>query len=301
MSGKTVVFFLVLAASSASATTATVVYTRIFHPKLADTFSAGGAGASGQGGPPSAVVLKASEGFLGSFADYDGDSGVPACLSDSASCGSALQVPQVQILRSVPAFPPVWFGGDSQDTYTPDGDSVSGPDSDMSSSFERFVRRTIKRPDGQIGASDQNQPDGQTEASDQKQAQNDGGSVSSNSQNFPPEITAPSPPSDSIPDLGFPFAPVDQLAIGPINASESIGTPGAEPLAENSPIENSAPPTQLPWAATQVTGSVPEPSTWVMMLAGFAGLGFASYRGARKRVALGEPMRVLIKGRSRRS
>jgi hypothetical protein len=29
--------------------------------------------------------------------------------------------------------------------------------------------------------------------------------------------------------------------------------------------------------------AVPEPSTWAMMLLGFAGLGFAGYRGARKR------------------
>jgi PEP-CTERM motif-containing protein len=27
---------------------------------------------------------------------------------------------------------------------------------------------------------------------------------------------------------------------------------------------------------------VPEPSTWAMMLAGFAGLGFLAYRGSRK-------------------
>ena len=32
--------------------------------------------------------------------------------------------------------------------------------------------------------------------------------------------------------------------------------------------------------------AVPEPSTWAMMLAGFAGLGFAGYRGSRKSVAL---------------
>ena len=29
-------------------------------------------------------------------------------------------------------------------------------------------------------------------------------------------------------------------------------------------------------------GSVPEPSTWAMMLLGFAGLGFLSYRQSRK-------------------
>ena len=31
---------------------------------------------------------------------------------------------------------------------------------------------------------------------------------------------------------------------------------------------------------------VPEPSTWAMMMLGFAGLGFAGYRKARKTVAI---------------
>ena len=33
---------------------------------------------------------------------------------------------------------------------------------------------------------------------------------------------------------------------------------------------------------------VPEPSTWAMMLLGFAGLGFAGYRASRKTAALAE-------------
>ena len=36
---------------------------------------------------------------------------------------------------------------------------------------------------------------------------------------------------------------------------------------------------------TPVTVSVPEPSTWAMMLLGFAGLGFAGYRSTRRRAA----------------
>jgi hypothetical protein len=32
--------------------------------------------------------------------------------------------------------------------------------------------------------------------------------------------------------------------------------------------------------------SVPEPSTWAMMLVGFAGLGFAGYRASRRTAAL---------------
>jgi len=35
-----------------------------------------------------------------------------------------------------------------------------------------------------------------------------------------------------------------------------------------------------------VTGGVPEASTWAMMLAGFAGLGFAALRGSRKTAAV---------------
>jgi PEP-CTERM motif len=34
-----------------------------------------------------------------------------------------------------------------------------------------------------------------------------------------------------------------------------------------------------------VSGGVPEPSTWALMLIGFAGLGFAGYRASSKRVA----------------
>jgi PEP-CTERM motif len=34
-----------------------------------------------------------------------------------------------------------------------------------------------------------------------------------------------------------------------------------------------------------ITPGTPEPSTWVMMLVGFAGLGFAGYRGSRKSAA----------------
>ena len=35
-----------------------------------------------------------------------------------------------------------------------------------------------------------------------------------------------------------------------------------------------------------VAGTVPEPSTWAMMLLGFAGLGFAGYRASRKSEAV---------------
>jgi hypothetical protein len=40
-----------------------------------------------------------------------------------------------------------------------------------------------------------------------------------------------------------------------------------------------------------ITGEVraiPEPSTWAMMLLGFAGLGYAGYRGRRSAVAVAQ-------------
>lgn len=45
------------------------------------------------------------------------------------------------------------------------------------------------------------------------------------------------------------------------------------------------------WAAynnitTSTTSGVPEPSTWALMLVGFAGLGFGGYRASRKSAAL---------------
>ena len=44
-------------------------------------------------------------------------------------------------------------------------------------------------------------------------------------------------------------------------------------------------PLTSPPKITLVAG-VPEPSTWAMMLIGFAGLGFAGYRTSRKAVSV---------------
>ena len=42
---------------------------------------------------------------------------------------------------------------------------------------------------------------------------------------------------------------------------------------------------QALWARGFLAAVVPEPSTWAMLLVGFAGLGFAGYRTARKEIA----------------
>jgi hypothetical protein len=42
---------------------------------------------------------------------------------------------------------------------------------------------------------------------------------------------------------------------------------------------------QVQFSAASIPPSIPEASTWVMMLAGFAGLGFLSYRASRRETA----------------
>ena len=42
---------------------------------------------------------------------------------------------------------------------------------------------------------------------------------------------------------------------------------------------------QVQFSAASIPPSIPEPSTWAMMLAGFAGLGFLGYRASRRETA----------------
>jgi hypothetical protein len=51
-------------------------------------------------------------------------------------------------------------------------------------------------------------------------------------------------------------------------------------------ISSSVPGTPIFPASPTLTLSVPEPSTWAMMLIGFAGLGFAGYRASRRATAV---------------
>jgi hypothetical protein len=44
--------------------------------------------------------------------------------------------------------------------------------------------------------------------------------------------------------------------------------------------------TSIVGTLTVTVAGVPEPSTWVMMLIGFAGLGFTGYRASRKSAGL---------------
>ena len=118
----------------------------------------------------------------------------------------------------------------------------------------------------------------------------------------------PSPPLANILDGGLSIVPIDQLGLSPLSAFVPIDAlPVAEPLIGYSPSAIPAPaapsapfsPSAIPAPAAPSApfwpissgpgggGAVPEPSTWVMMLAGFASLWFAGYRASGKRNRLG--------------
>jgi hypothetical protein len=53
-------------------------------------------------------------------------------------------------------------------------------------------------------------------------------------------------------------------------------------IVGNTGLENPDPYASLTtFSATYVSGAVPEPSTWALLMLGFAGLGFAGYRSTK--------------------
>jgi hypothetical protein len=77
-----------------------------------------------------------------------------------------------------------------------------------------------------------------------------------------------------------PDADFDRLGIvsndGETLKSVTISTPGSESFKEFK---------QVQFSGTGIIPSIPEPSTWAMMLAGFAGVGFVGYRASRRETA----------------
>jgi hypothetical protein len=79
--------------------------------------------------------------------------------------------------------------------------------------------------------------------------------------------------------------------MGWVHVTDASGTGVAGEFWANSPggmltvnaNSDSAPPYEMIVSGTTIT--VPEPSTWVMLMLGFAGLGFAGYRASRAIVA----------------
>jgi hypothetical protein len=89
----------------------------------------------------------------------------------------------------------------------------------------------------------------------------------------------------SVPTIDAPFDRTDiNVALG--DADFSSGTfylfPGKNVITGEWQLNPSEGTGEFDFIAEPYAGSVPEPSTWALMLLGFAGLGFAGYRIARK-------------------
>jgi hypothetical protein len=105
-------------------------------------------------------------------------------------------------------------------------------------------------------------------------------------------VYPPSPPNVGVDTLGVSFTVADGTAF---QIYEDFGnyTPGPPYgcqavyclLGPGDPVTGGAGDPFTALDSFTVTVGVPEPSTWAMMLLGFAGLGFAGYRRSRKTVA----------------
>jgi hypothetical protein len=88
---------------------------------------------------------------------------------------------------------------------------------------------------------------------------------------------------------GYTLTGVDLMSMYGALGAGSQGNPKDNQLVR---ISGLAPFTQAEFSSTRdafefsLGAAVPEPSTWAMMLAGFAGLGFLGRRGSRKTAAL---------------
>jgi hypothetical protein len=86
---------------------------------------------------------------------------------------------------------------------------------------------------------------------------------------------APSPATPVI----IPPTPAIDSAVEASSAGGGVGLPGG--IADSAPIAPVG-PIGTPGGGVPGAAAVPEPSTWALLLLGFAGLGYASYRAQRK-------------------
>ena len=283
MSGRILVAAL-LAASSASAATVGVVYTRMVAPRHVGTTATVGLGASSPGTVKSAVVIGAAETVFAPFADSTADRDAPVCPT-KADHGGCVMVSRasdfrLEILGYTIAIPPLWLGRDSEDQFAGGRDGVFRLTSDprIFKVAAHSRRRFDLGGEGDSTAQSDSGNAGAYETANENQSVSRGDL--STGGGVPPGLGVnPSTwwPDGSTPAVflanidgsgGFfpsPFFPLDRTS-----AAESNPQPVASP-----PADVPAPP-QFSRGSSQT--SVPEPTTWLMMAAGLATLGLLKRR-----------------------
>jgi hypothetical protein len=87
--------------------------------------------------------------------------------------------------------------------------------------------------------------------------------------------------SGTIAFTGIAGPDTDFARLGIVSTDETL----ASVVISTAPGESFKEFKQVQFSAAGIQPSIPEPSTWAMMLAGFAGLGFLGYRTSRRESA----------------
>jgi hypothetical protein len=238
----------VLSVSTASAATVGVLYTRVVSPRHVEA-----RGASGEAptvAVTSAVVLSAQEGFFEGLAE-SGDA--PVCPSQTAQTGCVMISPassiRLDILGYTVTIPPVWLGGDSEDVLAQQSPVPWLEDGDpFSESWGVGGRRREVAP----------APDGGNSAT------NSGFEIQSLSGDRFASTSANVWAAFRGRDWLFSPYAFRQIAFAP-----SLSQPNVSRL----PIGPSTLTVPLVPVGPRFGGDAPEPSTWLMTIAGLTALG----------------------------
>jgi hypothetical protein len=298
LSGKILVALVAIAVSSASAATVGVVYTKIVeHRHVIADFSVEET-APNAGPAKNAVVLNASDNYFESFTGSSTDGDAPLCQSGSESRRCTL-VPvrsdiHLRILGYTVTIPPIWLAGDSEDRYFDADTALRWPDDRPQPIFE-IVRRGKRQRLVSDLTELTTQSDNGSQEQDETQGQNNSSPSSPGAETTVVELAT----SLSFANAGADIHLVFSFSSGggqpsasiPIDVEPHIGRTDRGFHEDNWPHSFSSPPVpdvRTPWTPPGVSwahfgietpaATVPEPSTWTMMVAGFATLGVLARR-----------------------
>jgi hypothetical protein len=292
VSGKFLVVVL-LAASSASATTAGFVYTRLVAQRDESAATISGGSLQPAASVKTAVVLNASESLFGPVSDGSSDSAAPVCATESQGCITVMRPSGVRlnILGYTLTIPPLWLGGDSEDQYAATdnrGAWLGPPDVEVfihPSHLHARAARIEPLSDGQNG--DQGLPQSSSQSGSNNTSTTDGlqpAPSTENSDPAPAVVELISPPTDVRSGISL-ASPIDDYlkdrSLSPVAAPPDVTIPALSLPGSNPADLFVSPPTTFNIVQPMTSPAAPEPSTWLMMMAGLAALGFLKRRRIR--------------------
>jgi PEP-CTERM motif len=239
-----------IAVSSASASVVGLAYTGLVAVRFDSTGVFGLVDGAERAPPETGVVLDATKGPFTSLPDLPADGDGPRCQDVTGSGGCILVAPAPELKLTffgyTVSLPMDWYGFDRGD------DAYRAPQEqqflELFSERQQTPEHGVQNSDGQTGV--QNAP------------QTDEVPYSSASDNSPALMSTPFTYSIVVGDAPIGKLQTPAMPNGGPNPTEALGSPFAS-------------------MSSGSVASIPEPSTWAMMLAGLAGLGFAGLRRAR--------------------